>query len=474
MSEGSKSVEQSSLIELDSRQVLAGILFLGLLVRVLLAIVAWLLEGRDAFFLLDSGNYRHLGHWIVSHGSFLNPEGFPELIRTPGYPLFLAPGYLLGYPVSWALTVQTLLSLGTIYLLFELARLLGFSDKQSLLACLFLALEPLTILYVNKVMSETLFTFLLVLFVYTFLLFIRNKRWLVLLVSIVSLVASTYVRPITLYFPFFMAPFLLYEGWRRGLLRKMTLSLLVVLLLWGGGVGGWMYRNQVVADYSGFSAVSDRTIYRYHAAATLAEKKGQSYLEMKRILSENEGDHTDLPRDRAIAVRAKNFETMKQRGIEIILENLRWYIPIHVQGMTRVMLDPGSVEYLRMLGLYPDHGGLLTKVVNDGILPTLVDLFYNRPAVFWTNLLMGVFLGIYLLGALAGLINYGFNGEDGLMYVFILLLIMYFWGLSGGPNSTSRFRHPMMPFICLWLGIGLTLVPELLGNWFGAKLINES
>jgi hypothetical protein len=429
---------------------------MGFLLRLGLVVSILFVTGGEGFVLPDSGSYLSSAESIVQQGSFLGNQGLPQIVRSPGYPVFLAVGFLMGIPKLWGVVVQSVLGACLVLAVVELSKQLGFDQSQGTLAGVLLAMEPLSILYSAKIMTETLFTVLLMLFILSVLRLIRVPSYRNVIFSAILLVTATYVRPITLYLPIILLFLFGWLAWKRKDWLKWLGYTTIFLFVFYGLVAGWVYRNYTVADYPHFSAVSARTVYRYHAAAVKADLKDVSYYEMRESLKDQELDYRDLPRSRAILVRAKNFESIRSKGLSILVNNPFVYIPIHLNGMVRVMLDPGAVEYLRAFSLYPENANLLGKVVSEGVIPTLIDLQDSFPLLFWSNVILGIALGGYLVGAVLGatgwIINRGFTAQ----FTFLLLLVLYFWVLSGGPNSTSRFRTPLMPLISLLAAYGLT------------------
>ena len=122
--------------------------------------------------------------------------------------------------------------------------------------------------------------------------------------------------------------------------------------------------------------------------------------------------------------------------------------------MARVAVDPGGVEYLRLFGAYPAHGGgLLGRVVDDGLWATLQYVRRERPGLLVTEALFGAFLvGVYLLAVRGALIT---KPRSRRAWAVSLAVAGYLWLASGGPHSLSRFRHPIMPIVCALAGAGL-------------------
>ena len=77
----------------------------GLALRLILIAAAWEVRGPDAFLSPDSRTYLDPATSLGSRYTFTNAAGQPEIFRTPGYPLLLACGVIIGHPIAFALIV---------------------------------------------------------------------------------------------------------------------------------------------------------------------------------------------------------------------------------------------------------------------------------------------------------------------------------------------------------------------------------
>ena len=120
----------------------------------------------------------------------------PTAKRTPGYPLLLASVFkVFGRSFNAVRGVQCALDLATTYLVFALTVLVFGSVAGGLLAALGYALYPPAILSSTYVMTETTYTFLLVLAVVAATLAIRARSYILYAVSGIVLGLSTLTRP---------------------------------------------------------------------------------------------------------------------------------------------------------------------------------------------------------------------------------------------------------------------------------------
>jgi len=87
------------------------ILCLAAILRLALLVSAW--NRPEGFSTPDSEDYKTLAQSLVQHLDFQR-DSQPEIFRTPGYPLFLSVGFLLGW--KFVIVVQVLLDVLVVYL----------------------------------------------------------------------------------------------------------------------------------------------------------------------------------------------------------------------------------------------------------------------------------------------------------------------------------------------------------------------
>ena len=139
-------------------------------------VASLLANGPDIFYLEDTGSYIQSAASFLECGQF-NRDGEPEILRTPGYPLLLLPGLAVGRLVMVTIALQIALSCGTVLLLYRLAGLVSWAEPWAKAAVPLYVLEPLSILFCSKLMTETEFAFVLVLFLYSMAAYLADNRW---------------------------------------------------------------------------------------------------------------------------------------------------------------------------------------------------------------------------------------------------------------------------------------------------------
>ena len=445
----------SNNLRLGSSGVAVGLLVTAALTIRIVLVVGVLASGAgpDAFHAPDTDSYLRDAQELLSTGTF-GPPGDPDIVRTPGYPLLLLPGVSAGSPEVVTIVLQILLSGLTVLLVYDLGRLLAGDRRIALLAAGLYAVEPLSILYTSLLLTETLFTFLIVGALDLLVRFQLSSRWRDAVWAAVALAASAYVRPVSYFLPLWLGGLLLVMALRPGPQRKRRLAQVILfgataMLL----VGAWQLRNVAVAGFPGFSAIEDINLYFYNGASVLAAEKGLPYYRVQEQIGYLDRElYLEQHPEQVGWSDAERYRSMGRAGLRILRSHPGEYAFIHLEGVLRTLMDPGAVDYLRLLRLYPVQGGLLGEAVDKGILATVMGLAQKRPLAFWSTAALGILLGAYYLLALVGLVSRRFFLSA---TALLLAAAIYFVLISGGPASLSRFRHPVMPIVCLFAAAGI-------------------
>ena len=168
-------------MERRKEKIILVLISMVILLHLVMLIPAW--KNPDRFLEIDSLQYLSLAQNIIAQGRYQSPA-IPELdlMRPPGYPLFMLPGLLLGAgSTKWISVYQVILSFMTAGILYKLGR---DSDqpRMGLMAAFFYLMN--------------LAGFLLVLALYSLFRFsqTRNPWWL--FISSISLGLGAMTRPI--------------------------------------------------------------------------------------------------------------------------------------------------------------------------------------------------------------------------------------------------------------------------------------
>ena len=143
----------------ENRKILFGILFIAVILR----------AASAALFhpplTSDDRDYDAIARSLANGGGFAL-DGHPTAFRPPGYPFLLAATYaVFGESKTPMRTLQVIADVFSCLLLFGIGKKM-FSEKAGLVAAAMLAVFPIQILYISHLMTETIFTTVLLLIVW--------------------------------------------------------------------------------------------------------------------------------------------------------------------------------------------------------------------------------------------------------------------------------------------------------------------
>ena len=426
-----------------SRRDLLLVLSTALLARLFVQIVASAVHDLGYFLPTDdSYEYLRLTESLLV-GSF-SQEGVTEVLRTPGYPLFVALGAVTGHPIGLTVLLQVTVGAVGAVLVYQLAqhvaKSIGCRDSRriALFAGLLYALDPLSVVYTSFLLSETLFTTLLIAHLLVLSKHFTTASMRHLALSGLLMATSAFVRPVVQYWPFVVVGILLFlpapNQHDRPFPRLVPalvflLAAFVPLLLWSA-------RNAYQTDYFGFTSVGDYNLY-------------------VGIASSIEGIHRDTAKQRVDILAEQNGWTaadrygyMRREGIRLILSRPVKYIAVH----TKAILQALSPAFSMYASIYLPHYG------SDSTLERLFGETTPRFRDFLPALPMYLLVGVAWAGqyvlALAG-VRRVLPAPNGVT-LLLLASAVYFLVMAGavGDYSTARYRHSAMPALCVLAGFG--------------------
>ncbi|MFH1572013.1 MAG: glycosyltransferase family 39 protein, partial [Gemmatimonadota bacterium] len=359
-----------------------------------------------------------------------------------------------GHVMAATVALQAGLGAATVYLVYALAlRLARGRRRPALAAALLCAAEPLAVIYAAKLLTETAFTFLLVVGLWALAAYLGEGRGRHLALAGLCLVGAAYVRPVAYYLPALVALGLtgraLRRRPRRGALLAHAAAFAVSCMV---GLGAWRVRNAVVAGYDGFSAIADVNLYYYQAAAVRAAREGIPFYTVQEQLGyRDEEIYLAAHPEQRDWPPARRYAFLRRAALEELAAHPLAAATLQARGVVAALADPGGLELLRLFGRYPRAAALLGVAVDRGLWPALQVLDRERPGALLLNLAMAAALLAYYGLAALGLARGRPPGAVALLLVGVGLYLLL---LSGGPASLSRFRHPLMPLVCALAGLG--------------------
>ena len=419
-------------------------------------------KAPDKIFSPDSPSYINPARAILRTGHFaMSPErsDIPEARRTPGYPALIASiFFLFGENYIPLIIVQILLNLGTILISYLTASLIWNSDT-AIIGVLLLLLDPLTLFSSQRVMAESLFTFILSLaiFVMVYTLKGQTNQQLLFFLSSTCLAIATLVRPITYYLiiPLHGILILLLKihqnlPWKRTILAIIAVLIPQILL-----VGGWTVRNYRVTGKAEFSYIQGINLLFYSGSGVIAERDSISFEEARYGLGYSR--YTELhPETQGLSI-AELDTHWKLEGWNIIRRYPLSFLKSHLRGVGRMLFSPGESSLLKYVS---------DEQIETGPIQELFQISWKAYIQKWGGEKFHFFLLAFMTGAYLLFVYLNMTcsfccllkSKDTYwsVHLFIAVLILYFITISGGPAASSRFRVPLMPAFCMYAGYGVT------------------
>lgn len=437
----------------DMRSGIGTVLLAALSLRAAIFLGAMWSHNWDisAFWDPDTRGYVALAKDIVENGTFQS-GGIPEIRRTPGYPLFVGLGQLVG-GLGFVTVVQIVLSVVTAYVIYRVGLELFRDKRAAQFAMVMYAFEPTSVRYSVMLLTETLFTFILVLFIAGFLAYLRTSSRAQVILSGVVVAFAAFVRPIAYYLPFFIAPVMFIFNVKKDGIRRASTEAVLFLLVAMVPMWMWQTRNALKTSVNEFSTIKYYNLYFYEAASLEARLQRRSLLDVQ-------GEYGN----RMAALHAgtpTQIQVMRDYATAVILEHPGQYAKLRLLGCLNTLLLPEAGTWFNLFGGSVGPAVGQTRVMSHGFFDAMRERITNTPLLFVASLLLTLLPAVIYLLAFVALVRLMRNHLDRKQVVFLLVLVFYFVSLSGA-WSVGRFRHPIMPVACLLAGGG---VSSLIDRW---------
>ncbi len=412
------------------------LLFAFLVARV--ALVALPAGNPQGGILVDSQRYLSLAAGIAEQGRYTDPTG-QDFIWPAGYPAFiaLASGWSAPNPVAVAF-VQLVLT-GTIAILVvALGDRLG-NRGMALAGGWLYALLPTAALWALTVMSETLFTVILLLACLAWLVSIRRAHpWLGGAAGL-TLGLAAFVRPIGLgLVPLWVLLTILalwrQAGWRRALtVGAATIVGAAMVVL------PWSLRNLATHGVFAFSGVGERTFFNFNIAQVKAEAEGTT-------------------RDLAASEIGSTGSDLRDT-LEVITQYPGAFAAEQAKGLTRTLIGLEAGSWVRLFGL-PEglQAGLgVTSALLDGDAGLALSRLQRVLADPRTGPIIGIAVvaeamtaALYVLAAVF-LASGRPRGDWGVLLLVLTALVLV---IIPGAAGQARFRVPVEPLLAVLAAAG--------------------
>ena len=208
-----------------------------------------------------------------------------------------------------------------------------------------------------------------------------------------------------------------------------------------------------VADSWDFSSQVDRQLYLTTAAAVTAEAEGRPFEAVRADFIDDVLEATG-----AVDFRGGPFaEEVRRRGLQFVRSHPLAVLRLQLVGSLRVLLQPPGSEAITFFGLVGNHhAGLTAYALSHSPVETLAIVKTEGVPVIAFMAIGSAYWCLFLSMAAAGAIR--------LRHLTVLrqqlglttaLVSVYLVLASGGRWGSARFRHPLMPVLCIIAAAGV-------------------
>lgn len=469
-----------------------GILILALAVRTAMLYSVFADVGRAV--TPDSRDYCFLANTLSTEGRYGHRFG-PDVFRTPGYPGLLAgtdwvrktakiedmPPNQAYHPFfdcvrpfvgKTVLSFQVLMDLHLVLLTFFLGRSLA-SHGTGLIAALLQAISPLAAAASCRILTDSIYAFMLTAALMLLIRHFRTGGWWSLLSAALVMGVSCYIRPVGMAFSAIMAlvilcsrrgtacstgilPVLRTTARPRRLLRTASFACIVLLC-----IAPWVVRNVIVADYWGFSSFATDSMFYYSAAEIEAREQNESVEDIRHLfMLEDFSFWNEYLSSKSVAPSTGALARRRwSRAREIIAEHPWDFVDIHMRGNLAFWL-PGAPDALEVLGYTSGDKGTLDVLHREGLWAASKHYFGdNTTAMALAGAMVVIFLVRCVGVVLCGLWRFRPRRMTSAGWLCVLLVVTAF--LLPGPANHPRFRVPVEPILSVAAAMGYLGIVEV-------------
>ncbi len=440
------SLTEASKQKLKKHQIFLWILTISLAVKLMLWLFI-LLTDSTSFLDKDSKGYQNIAMALLKTGMYApSPERSqePETNRTPGYPIFLAVlyGTILVDP-SIAILAQIVISTVSVALVYWIALSL-WGEKTALLAALLFLLDMGFLAFSLKLLTETLFSFLLLCLLAMLIPALQpTQSGKFAFLTGLFLALATMVRPVGYYLivplliGFFLVGLRNHQGWRS--LRAPAYFLFPFLLI----VGGWQTRNYLLTGYGTFSRIQG-DLFLKKSAEIIAARDKITFEDAYKRIDDEQKKRFGSPDEKSLE-KIDHFRI--KEGPLYLLKYPSYYLKREARRSVRVFVPAGY----KMIYLF---GGLKRKPLGDLGRPSakkFVDQRVVRHSVlFLFKIFMLLHLFLLYAGALIALWLGWKKRPVRAIHIFYAVIFLYFLVISLAIGFRSRFLLPAMPLLHIY------------------------
>ena len=393
----------------------------------------------------DSPSYIQPALAMISDWSFNTGPGtgVPALMRTPGYPLYLACLLKIsGGSLAFCATISVLLGTLICIPVFLCGRFFG-GWKAGFIASLLFALNPTAIALSPMFLSDTLFCALVAFQLYFMLRLLKTGRLPYAAAFATVAGAAALVRPLNAYWtvPAIIVILLSTLTFRRKLIGAVILTAIMIAFTLP-----WMLRNKADGGGLRIDSIAAESAYLHNSAVLISKLTGEPASAVReKIFNEVQNEFKSNPGKYKTPDSMTTYK--EHRFIELVKEHPLSYLLLHARPYT---LIPDIPSLLQNLGLTQGEKNTFDILTKEGPLAATKSYFNGK---YW---LLALVLPLLLIVVLtyAGATYHITCAIGRLDFQFGLLFLLFiaFYLLIPGPVMMPRYQLPALPLLCLMSG----------------------
>jgi len=408
---------------------------------------------------MDAVDYYFYAYNLLRHGVFsrqtsatnisVRQKPVPDAYRNPGYSLFLLA--FVEFPPTPKMirhigVTQAVISTLTILIAFGFLRSF-LSRLWALAASMMVAISPHLIVFDIYMLTESLFTFFMVLVAYLMKKVVTNKTGGWSMMTGIGLGCALLIRPTLMYFIFFLIPVFFIFFKRTQALRLLTFLIIGFAITYGP----WIVRNLVTLKTMSDSSLAAVTVQ-------VGMYPGAMYRNMPESCGAPQKFDPDFDSNRSMSSVLK---LILERFSNEPLRHIRWYLigkPLTFFSWKTMLLGNNDIF------VYPV---LTSPYHHDRMFRCTYQVMH---ALHWPLIIFALFSSILVWFPSAHKV---FSDEAIIISRFCSLLLMYFVLVHMAVTPTPRYSVPLRPFIYGMGMLGLSISITTVSRWFSGKSFSQ-
>jgi hypothetical protein len=415
-----------------------------IMLLVLLHAIAFLLASHyTRIYMGDSQEYIYEA--INIKKSFFFYSGAPALPvtaeymtqRQPLYPLFLLLVYTFTVNNWIVLLLQNILSILNIWIARKLFLRLGYNRRYDPVLLLFLIAYPAQFIYANTVAPDILLQSFVLLYVYYFVLLVKEKKGRYAFYMSLALIAGLFVKPVL--YPFsavHIIILLIFARHQRQAFRDMLLAsflpICAVLLY-----NTWNYERTGKFHFSSNQAFNAIYYYYQFEVSQYGTKKASAFL------------HDERARIAAMPTFKERYDYANARGTALLKGHFLPYTEFHLKNSLRFFVEPGKGEIDLFTGkltygtLYSGKGEGFYSTWKEKGMAGMGAYFRNNP-----SMILVIIVLLFNVLKIVLVILFLFNKRIPTVFRLFLFIFMCYFAITTGPIANTRYFLPLSLLVC--------------------------